>query len=619
MSLTPCELLFAVRRRESQALQTVSSIVPLLTRLCIVCACLSADAVAAALPVVDARAVPVFSAVPFLPTDTFEPATNPVVLSVVTTPGEMEAASFAVRARHDESTVSFRVSNLEGSAGVISSASVDLKYVIAWYQASGAWRSARVDKPVRGVLTPELLVHDPELVEVDFARRANRLKLSNGEIHRYVDISSPDASLDLSQDSLAGFRVYDAAELKPVRLEPRRSQQVMVTVTVPDGAQAGRYLGSIDVVSGGHTLTSIAVELDVLPYQLVPSPLTYGIYYRGQLGPEDRRLSSDIKSLEQLRLELADIAAHGIEYPTVFQGNSNPATRGDIRSFRAPGVLDTYLGLRTDIGYPKDHIFYLGVGAHGAANDEDYSNTLLKRFEDHGYERVYFYGLDEAFGDRLKAQRPDWERLREQGGRIFAANNKHDLVEQGMADVLDVAILARDLRPDEAYRLRSAGVELVLSYNNPQSAVENPASYRKNYGFSLIGAGYDGAMIYAYQHGFGSIWNDFDHPRWRDHCLTYPTDTGVVSTLAWEAVREAIDDVRYIATLEAYLERARGEDSDRWHGLRSDFSLLRARLTNGSEWNPRDIRARIIEMTLEAIRLRREEANEQRAAIGASL
>ena len=92
-----------------------------------------------------------------------------------------------------------------------------------------------------------------------------------------------------------------------------------------------------------------------------------------------------------------------------------------------------------------------------------------------------------------------------------------------------------------------------------------------------------------------------------------------MSTLAWEAVREAIDDVRYIATLEAYLERARGEDSDRWHRLHSDFSLLRARLTNGSEWNPRDIRARIIEMTLEAIRLRHEAANEQRAAIGAGL
>ena len=31
---------------------------------------------------------------------------------------------------------------------------------------------------------------------------------------------------------------------------------------------------------------------------------------------------------------------------------------------------------------------------------------------------------------------------------------------------------------------------------------------------------------------FGSIWNDFDHPTYRDHNLTYPTIDDVIDTIA---------------------------------------------------------------------------------------
>jgi hypothetical protein len=58
-------------------------------------------------------------------------------------------------------------------------------------------------------------------------------------------------------------------------------------------------------------------------------------------------------------------------------------------------------------------------------------------------------------------------------------------------------------------------------------------------------------MPYAYQHGFGNIWNDFDHPEFRDHVFAYPTTNGLVSTVQWEGFRSAVDDVRYLSTLLA--------------------------------------------------------------------
>ena len=46
----------------------------------------------------------------------------------------------------------------------------------------------------------------------------------------------------------------------------------------------------------------------------------------------------------------------------------------------------------------------------------------------------------------------------------------------------------------------------IFSYGNPQVGVENPEIYRKNYGFALWNAGYDGAMDFAYQY---QVWSKY--------------------------------------------------------------------------------------------------------------
>lgn len=68
-------------------------------------------------------------------------------------------------------------------------------------------------------------------------------------------------------------------------------------------------------------------------------------------------------------------------------------------------------------------------------------------------------------------------------------------------------------------------------------------------------------MIYAYQHCFGACWNDIDHSVYRDHNLTYPTVDGVIPTMAWEGLREAVDDVRYVTTLESAIDHNPDKDA----------------------------------------------------------
>lgn len=101
-----------------------------------------------------------------------------------------------------------------------------------------------------------------------------------------------------------------------------------------------------------------------------------------------------------------------------------------------------------------------------------------------------------------------------------------------------------------------------LATLTPKCGVEEPETYRRNYGLLLWQKDYDGAMDWAYQGGFGSIWNDFDNPNWRDHVFAYPTIDGVIDTIQWEGWREGVNDIRYLTTLLDLIEEAKVNGKD---------------------------------------------------------
>ena len=137
--------------------------------------------------------------------------------------------------------------------------------------------------------------------------------------------------------------------------------------------------------------------------------------------------------------------------------------------------------------------------------------------------------------------------------QIFVAGYSSSYEKVG--DLLNTLVHATQPNPDEAAKWRSRAHE-IFNYANPQSSAEDPFLFRLNYGLVLWANDYDGAMPYAYQHCFGSCWNDIDDPTYRDHNLTYPTGDGVIDTLPWEGLREAVNDVRFLSTLEALIREA---------------------------------------------------------------
>lgn len=417
-------------------------------------------------------------------------------------PGEYEPASFGIFALDTTQDVRLVATDLTGDAGKIPAGALDLRVVKVWYQAG-----TNVGFQNQKLLTPELLLKDDSLVQMDEELRVNVLKMDKDAMR-------------------------DADTLQPFNVPAQTFKQCWLTLHVPADAKAGKYTGAINITAAGGGAQSLPVEVTVLPFTLDEPKIICSIYYRGRLSDKAPVCNSEMKTEEQLLAELKDMVAHGVTNPTVYQG---------------PGPnLERYFQLRQEAGMHGGPLLFLG------GSSPDTVTSVMALAKKYGFTDVYFYGQDERRGDQLRAQRAWYDRIHAAGGKVFVAGY-HDSYEL-MGDVLDLPIFAG--RPDvamgEAYHAMG---HLIGSYANPQGGVEKPETYRRNYGFGLWKAGYDCACTYAYQHSFGHSWDDYDNVKYRDHEMAYPTVNGVIPTVQWEGYREGYDDLRYLRTLENMAEK----------------------------------------------------------------
>ena len=463
------------------------------------------------------------------------PAVPGNTLSTTACRNEFEAASFIITAQKDLSGITVIVPNLyDGQGNSIPSSALDVRLVKVWYQAA----SNDIEYTTAGYyLTPELLLKDDTLVNVDYGTRTNYLKATVNGVEQYIDISSPTATVPPTA------QVRDATTLQPFSLKANENKQVWITVHVPGTTPAGNYFGNITLTAPSETPVTMNFTVTVLPFDLEPAPLEYGLYYQGDLNPNAIGFSTSDRTAAIVLIELQDLKDHGVLYPTFYQHNNM--------------YIDPALTLRDTVGFPKDNIYTFGGGFSyiGNANDPaslakvaDNVNQMMNYTKAHGYNETYFYGIDEAKGDVLVSQRPAWKTVHENSGKIWASGHGYELIK--MVDILDTGVVAYALNATEAEQWHSSGLR-ILSYGNPQAGVENPELYRKNYGVALWNAGYDGAMDFAYQYPYGDIWNDYDSQtsHYRDHVFAYPTSNGVIDTIQWEGWREGVDDTRYVASL----------------------------------------------------------------------
>ena len=444
--------------------------------------------------------------------------------------GEYESVSATVYALEDLKGLLVSASDLTGPGGAIPADAVDIYAVKCWYQAG-----REIWDTKHRIYVPELLLKDDRLVRVDTEKQENYLRSTAPDgTETYLLCSGP------TSENLKDVRPVDAAALQPVDVPADSLKQFWLTVHIPEDAKPGTYEGTVRFAAGQAT-QQMPLKVTVHPFDLLGSRLIYSIYYGAHLSKDGRpTISSTGKSEEQYRAEIKDLKAHGVLYPTNYQGMDET-------------LLRRMLEIRKEVGMPGGPFYTLGCST-GAPKDAGSLDSLRRSVRQwiefckpFGYDEVYFYGIDEAKDEQLKSQQAAWKAVQEAGGKTFVACYKKTF--EAMGPLLNCAVLAGRPDPEEAKKWHSVGSK-TFCYAYPQVGNEEPETYRRHFGLVLWKAGFDGGMDFAYQWSMGHIWNDFDDPHYRDHNFTYPTVNGVVGTVQWEGFREAVDDVRYVTTLE---------------------------------------------------------------------
>ncbi|MCC6423905.1 MAG: hypothetical protein IT447_10540 [Phycisphaerales bacterium] len=453
------------------------------------------------------------------------------------------------------------------------------------------------------LLTPELLLNDDALVVVDESTRTNSVRARTSDGTRLLRLDDPKSP---AATTIKDFTVSDSTELLPMTLLAGRIQEFWIDIEIPASVPPGIYHTTIRWLDGDQLLAQTPLSIEIIPVVLTETNFIAGIYYHpvnytnepgypvfypGKLAWE--QTARELKSLA--RNHLWDALMPG---PVQNVGMDTPIDINDLKR---------RIDLRKAAGLRTDRLFYTGIML-GRVNDAGEAERLRNKVRllvntarSCGVEEIYVYSQDEASAEALSALRPAWVIAHEEGAKVFAAGSREDMFPI-MGDMLDLFICAGYPDRREAARWHAVGGKIAC-YSNPQGGLEQPETYRRNYGLLLWQNDYDGAAPYTY-HTAGrqsvgsvpSLWDDYivNSDAMKQHAMAYPTATGVIETIQLRGLREAYTDLQYIHALELAIENHCLSSAGQTNATNL-LRYLKAGDINKDQTDPADIRVKIIE------------------------
>ena len=453
-------------------------------------------------------------------TEKIENAVSSDKLEIVGAPDSYEPASFLIRSGDkDLQDVMVEVSDLEAEAtdkagtrkkSMLPKDNIDIRVVKCWYQAGvGLWDIRHK------TLTPELLIHDDNLVEVDHNNQTNLIR-------------------DFEH-------IRDAESLKPFTIPRNQNKQVWLTIHIPEKTKSGNYIGKI-VISSRHFRKELKLSVKVLPFTLEKPILDYALFYDGHLTEKNEpELNCRLKTVEQLLNELTDMKEHGLTNVPVWH-QLNPDRTLWHRDWE---ILRQTLEIRRQIGWGEKPLLYLDWRLSLRKDLRQYKekiNKIVTIANSFGIKDIYIYGSDEKEGKELLGLRELYKTVHEAGAKNFVACKEDFMIF--VPDLLDIPILHGQPHRFFLSMLKKNGIR-AWSYGNPQAGLEEPETYRYNYGLKLFLNHFSGACNFTYQ---GSFWHDVVDNKTRSHSMTYPTVNKPIPTIQWEGWRQGVNDIRYLGT-----------------------------------------------------------------------
>jgi hypothetical protein len=502
-----------------------------------------------------------------LPSMVFINGTLASSIPVALAQGETTSATFALCATRDLNQATLTVSDFKDAANRAEPGiTADIRLVEAWYQNRDI--TEQTEPPAgfyspmaRGTkeLTPELLVHSDTIIHTDTDIGHSFVVFNKNGTWEQQDVTN-ETGISVTGNTKADFPFQDTDTLQPVSITSGTNRQFWITLKAGASVPAGSYTATISIADSAGVIGSVQVPVTVRPFALDDPDIESSLYHR----PIATAYYGD-DSYAQYRREIQDMAAHRVNNPMIMGPGQNAIPASRVSELLAD--LRVKLRIRGEEGMDNRRIYYSGIQLGDPANPSGTVNLaeldsavrqIIAVASEFGAEEVYFFGMDEARGTSLTAQRQAWETVRAAGGRVIATSISQDNINS-MSDIQDVCVA--QTYPDAATSgaWQDAGKRLFL-YGVPQGGVEQPDTYRRNFGLLLWQKRYDGAMTYLYHNGaiqtgstgLATSYNDFcpNPDTGKQFMMVYPTANGVLGTVQWEGYREGMNDLAYLATLE---------------------------------------------------------------------
>jgi hypothetical protein len=346
-----------------------------------------------------------------------------------------------------------------------------------------------------------------------------------------------------------------------------------VTAAIRENARAGSYKGAIRISDATGARYDLPVEIQVLPFRLTAEGVPrFGAFFSGT-----KMASGEWAMLKRYGLDAAQWFwnANRIEIK-----NDGGRVKLDFTAFDAAVNGIKAAGMRGPL------VLSLGnswLGHYEIALAQAFDLKLMKRevggrevtlmdMTDPRWEKPYLEGLRQIFAHAKEAQWPPLALLinDEPTKHIMAYHPyRYHLIKKHFPDIpvygvffepekdpgpllhsSDIVVANRDL--DRMKDLAATFGKRFWTYNN-LTADQSFGKNRMLYGQIPSYYGSEVMWFWCWNYYVGNAWDDFDREQSdADWVAVYPSVDGVepVKTLAVEALREAIDDVRYLKTLE---------------------------------------------------------------------